>query len=65
MEKKLFRSKDKKMLGGVCGGLGEYLNLDVNLVRLIFIALCLFSAIFPMVIFYIIAWAIIPLEEKE
>lgn len=64
MAKKLFRSQQRKVIGGVCGGLGEYFDLDVNLVRLIFVAITLFTAVLPMVIFYIIAWAIVPLEAK-
>lgn len=65
MEKKLFRSQTRKMLGGVCAGLGEYFDIDVTLVRLIFVALSLVTAIIPMVIFYLIAWIIIPLEEPK
>ena len=64
MAKKLFRSQQRKVIGGVCRGLGEYFDLDVNLVRLIFVAITLFTAVLPMVIFYIIAWAIVPLEAK-
>jgi len=65
MPKKLYRSPKKKMIGGVCGGLSEYFGLDANLVRIIFVAIGLFSAILPMVIFYLIAWAIVPLAEKS
>jgi phage shock protein C len=65
MEKKLFRSQTRKMLGGVCAGLGEYFDIDVTLVRLIFVAITLVTAIIPMMIFYLIAWIIIPLEEPK
>jgi len=65
MSKKLYRSQDKKMLGGVCGGLSEYFDVDPNLIRIIFVAIGLFSAIIPMVIFYLIAWVIVPLKEKS
>jgi len=64
MAKKLYRSQEKKMIGGVCGGLSEYFDLDVNLIRIIFVGIGLFSAVLPMVIFYLIAWAIMPLAEK-
>ena len=64
MAKKLFRSEKKKMMGGVCGGLGGYFDIDVSLVRLIFVALTLMTAILPMVIFYVIAWIVIPIEEE-
>ena len=35
MEKKLYRSNTNKMLCGVCGGIGEYFNIDPTIVRLI------------------------------
>jgi len=39
--KRLYRSRTDRMLGGVCGGLGEYLGMDSTLVRLIFVILLL------------------------
>jgi phage shock protein C len=58
--KKLYRSNKEKMLGGVCGGLAEYLNLDVTVVRLIFVALALLGG--PGLLAYIILWVITPME---
>lgn len=63
MAKKLVRSKKNKMIGGVCAGFGEYLDVDYTLIRLAFVALALMTAIFPMLIFYIIAWIVIPVGE--
>jgi len=63
MEKRLYRSQARKMLGGVCAGVGDYFEIDVTLIRLIFIAISLATAIVPMAIFYLIAWIIIPVEE--
>jgi len=60
MAKRLYRSDDHKMIGGVCSGLAGYFDLDVSLVRLLFVALALVTALFPMLFFYIIAWIIIP-----
>ena len=60
MSKKLYRSSNQKMLGGVCGGLAEYFDADVSLVRLVFVGLTLMSAVLPMLLFYIIAWIVIP-----
>lgn len=37
MEKKLYRSKTDRMLAGVCGGLGAYLNVDPTIVRVIWV----------------------------
>lgn len=57
MGRKLYRSREQKMLGGVCGGIAEYFDIDVTLVRLICL-LAVFSGfgLIP----YIIAWIIIP-----
>jgi phage shock protein C len=38
-QKKLYRSRTEKIIAGVCGGLGEYFNLDPLIFRVIFIAL--------------------------
>ncbi len=65
MEKKLYRSLSKRMIAGVCGGLAEYFDIDVSLVRLIFVGLTLITAIIPMLLFYLIAWIIIPTQEKK
>jgi phage shock protein C len=63
MAKKLYRSSKQRMIAGVCGGLAEYFDMDVNIMRLLFVAISLLSVLVPMVIFYILAWIIVP--EKE
>ncbi|MDW7672985.1 MAG: PspC domain-containing protein [Bacillota bacterium] len=60
MQKRLYRSSYDKMIGGICGGLAEYFNTDPTLVRLIAAFIIFMSGIFPGIIFYLIAWAIIP-----
>src|SRR5688572_18379741 len=35
--KTLTRSKSNRMIGGVCAGLGDYLNIDPNIIRLLFV----------------------------
>ena len=64
MAKRLFRSMSQKMLGGVCGGLAEYFDVDVSLVRLVFIGAALVTAILPMLLFYLISWAVVPTEKR-
>ncbi len=65
MAKKLYRSSKQRMIAGICGGLAEYFDVDVNIMRLLFVAIGLLSVFFPMVIFYIMAWIIVPEEEKS
>ncbi len=60
MAKRLLRSVNQKMLGGVCGGMAEYLDVDVTIIRLLWIGLALVTAVLPMTFFYIIAWIVMP-----
>ena len=62
MDKKLFRSTKNKMLCGVCGGLGEYFNIDPTLVRLGTVLLSLFVG--SGILAYIIAAIIIPVNPE-
>lgn len=60
MSKRLYRSSQDKKLGGVCGGLAEYLEIDPSVVRiasilLLFVAGTGFLA-------YLVAWMVIPLD---
>ena len=57
MNKKLYRSHNK-MIAGVCGGLGEFFEMDPTLIRLIW-AITILVAGFG-VLAYIAAWIIIP-----
>jgi phage shock protein C len=58
--RRLYRSRDEKWIGGVCGGLAEYFGVDVTIVRIA--ALILTLAGFSGVLAYLVAWAVIPLE---
>ncbi len=58
MYKKLYRSVTDKMLGGVCGGLAEYFEIDPVIVRLIFVLAVIFGG--SGILAYIILWIIIP-----
>lgn len=63
--KQLYKSQSNKMISGVCGGLGEYFNLDPTLIRLGFVALALLTAIVPCLLIYILAAIIIPPKPVE
>jgi len=61
--KKLYRSRQQKMLSGVCGGLGAYLNVDPTIIRLVWVLLSIFFSLgFGGLIAYIICALIIPEE---
>jgi len=65
MQKKLYRSRTNKSLSGVCGGLGEYLNIDPTLVRVLWVVASLFMAGFPGLIVYIIMACVIPEAPEQ
>lgn len=61
--KKLYRSKKDRIIAGVCGGLGKYFQIDIVLVRLIFVALAFFHGLG--FILYIILLIVVPKESGE
>jgi len=58
--KKIYLSQADKKIGGVLGGVGEAIDVDPTLFRLLFVFLMFATAIFPAVFTYLIAWLIIP-----
>jgi phage shock protein C len=52
------------MIAGICAGFAEYLDVDASLLRLIVVVLALVTVVFPVGLFYIIAWIIIPSENS-
>lgn len=59
---KLYRSEKNKVLGGVCGGLGEYVGIDPTIIRIIFVLLALFGG--GGVLIYFILWVVMPPKSK-
>jgi phage shock protein PspC (stress-responsive transcriptional regulator) len=62
-EKRLVRALDERMIGGVCGGLAKYLNLDPSLVRLGFVILTLLSGFIIGIVTYIVMMIVVPEES--
>ena len=61
--KKLYRSRKNKIIAGVCGGVGEYFNIDPVLIRLVWGILFFIGG--AGLLGYIIAWIIIPERVGE
>ena len=61
--KKLYRSKKNRIIGGVCGGIAEYLNVDPTLVRIIWVVGSFMWG--AGILAYLVCWLIIPEKEKE
>ena len=62
--KRLYRSKDNRIIAGVLGGIGEYLNVDPVVVRVIYIIFMAMSGFFPLILAYILLLLVIP-EKPE
>ena len=58
--KRLMRSTNDRLLGGVCAGLAEYFDFDPVLVRIAYAFLTIFSAAFPGLLLYIVMWIVMP-----
>jgi len=58
VQKRLMRSKKDKIIAGVCGGLGEYFDVDPTILRLVFVILTIWGGVG--VIIYIIAFFVMP-----
>ena len=60
VKRRLFRSRKNKMIGGVCGGLGENFDSDPTIIRLLWALITVFTGFFVGIIVYLLAWIIIP-----
>lgn len=56
----LYRSRRYRMLGGVCGGIAEWLGWSPTLVRILYVVGSIVSVAFPGIIVYIILWIVMP-----
>ena len=60
MEKRLYRSRNKKVVAGIAGGLGDYLDVDPVIIRIIIVLITIFHGVGLLI--YIIMWIVIPEE---
>ncbi len=58
--RRLYRSRTERMIGGVCGGLGVYFDMDPTLIRVLFVVLTLAGG--PGLIAYLLLLIIVPIE---
>ena len=63
MVKKLYRSKDERMIWGICGGLAQYYNVDPTIIRVIAVLTLVFGGWGILV--YIILRFVVPLEPQK
>jgi phage shock protein C len=61
--KRLYRSRDGRIVAGVCAGLAAYVGIDPTLVRLVFALLTIFGGVG--ILLYLCAWILIPEEGGD
>ena len=59
----LMRSRDQRILAGVCGGIAEWLGWSPTLVRVLFVIVSVASAAFPGILVYLGLWILMPARQ--
>ncbi len=62
---KLFRNTENKMLGGVAAGFADYFDIDVTLVRVIFVLAIFIPISFPIIFAYLALWIVMPARKPH
>jgi len=57
---RLARSRRHRMIGGICGGIAEWLGWDPTLVRILYAVVSVCSAAFPGILVYVVLWIVMP-----
>lgn len=61
--KKLYLSNTDRKIGGVCGGFGEYFEIDSTLFRILFVLVTVLSCGLGIIV-YLAVWVIVPRKPK-
>jgi len=59
----LLRSRDDKIIAGVCGGIAKALGWNSTTVRILYVIVSILSAAFPGTIAYLVLWVVMPKEQ--
>jgi phage shock protein C len=60
--RKLYRSRNRRMVAGVCGGLADYFDIDPTVIRVLFLILAVFGG--SGLVVYLVMWIIVPDASK-
>ena len=63
--RKLYLSRSDKKIAGLCGGIGALFSIDPTLVRLLTVFGAIMSGFFQLILTYIVAWIIVPIDPAE
>ena len=56
----LKRSRDQRMIAGVCGGMAEWLGWSATATRIAFVLVSILSVAFPGILAYLVLWIVMP-----
>jgi phage shock protein PspC (stress-responsive transcriptional regulator) len=59
----LRRSRDRRIVAGVMGGVAEHFDLNVTLLRILYVIVSIASAAFPGILVYLLLWLLIPVRR--
>ena len=59
----LVRTRDDRMIAGVCGGIARWMGWDPTAVRILYVLISIFSAAFPGILVYVVLALMMPVEE--
>lgn len=62
---KLVRNMNQRVIGGVAAGLADYFDVDVVLIRVLFVLAIFIPVPTHMVLLYIILWVVMPKQQAE
>ena len=60
--RKLYRSRNRRMVAGVCGGLADYFDIDPTVIRVVFLILAVFGG--TGLVVYLVMWIVVPDASK-
>ncbi|MGA3051196.1 MAG: PspC domain-containing protein [Chitinispirillaceae bacterium] len=63
--KKLYRLKQNGKIAGICAGVADLFEIDVTIVRLLFILFAILIPVLPAMVMYLAAWWLVPEKELE
>lgn len=61
----LKRSRDQRIIAGVCGGFAEWLGWSATSVRILYVLVSVLSAGFPGILVYLLLWIVMPLRDTD
>lgn len=63
--KRLYKSRENRIFAGIIGGIGEYLDIDPVILRILWVGILVFTGFVPGLIVYIVAIFIIPERPRQ